>query len=99
MASCRFTFPVIRDGNGDDDNNNNQPLDTTVISNNGSSSFTTKLALGITFGILGFLLISTAIGIFLFKIRKDVDPHKNPRWLPKLLKKPPSTTSSTEQQA
>lgn len=99
--TCRFTFPVvIPDTDGDDGgyNNNNN---ATVVSNTSKSPTTTQLAVGITFGILGFLLLSTGAIIFIMRIRRDVDAKQNPRWIPSVFKKrngeklPSSSVSST----
>lgn len=96
---CRFTFPVVipngDDGNGGDDNNNNNGNDgnATVVSGSSSSSTTKKLAFGITFGVLGFLLLTTGAIIFIFRIRRDVDAKNNPRWLPNVLKKKKSSSN------
>lgn len=79
---CRFSFPFVSPDEGDD--NKQDPLNTSVVSNH-NKSMTTKIALGITFGILGFLILATAGVVFILRIRKDVDPKLNPRWLPNVL--------------
>jgi len=84
--TCRFTFPVvIPDTDGDDGNYNNN--NATVVSNTNKSPTTTQLAVGITFGILGFLLLTTGAVIFIMRIRRDVDAKQNPRWVPTVFKK------------
>lgn len=91
---CRFTFPVVIP-NGDDggDNSNGNDGNATVISGTNNSSTVKKLALGITFGVLGFLLLTTCGVIFIFRIRRDVDAKQNPRWLPNVLKKKGETSN------
>ncbi|KAI8052561.1 uncharacterized protein B0P05DRAFT_591734 [Gilbertella persicaria] len=84
--TCRFSFPVVipddtRDGN-------TTAFDPTVVSNTDTSPTTKQLALGITFGVLGFLLLATAAVIFILRIRKDVDATQNPRWLRRKKKEP-----------
>ncbi|KAI9480728.1 MAG: hypothetical protein EXX96DRAFT_563968 [Benjaminiella poitrasii] len=82
---CRFIFPVIVPDN-DNDNENIGNSNVTIVSNQKSSPTTKQLALGITFGVLGFLLLTTTFVIFIIRIRKDVDPKQNPRWIPSALK-------------
>lgn len=92
QPSCRFTFPVViptgDDGGGNDNGNDNN---ATVVSDTNNSATTKKLAFGITFGVLGFLLLTTGAVIFIFRLRKDVDAKQNPRWLPNVLKKKTNT--------
>ncbi|KAI7897962.1 uncharacterized protein BX663DRAFT_583041 [Cokeromyces recurvatus] len=89
VPNCRFTFPIVLSDNNttsinnDGSSNNNM----TTVSNPHLNSSTKQLALGITFGILGFLLLTTAFVIFIMKVRKDIDPKQNPRWIPSVLKK------------
>lgn len=91
-VSCRFTFPFV---NPDEDGGNQpDPFTPAVLSNNTDSNVK-KLALGITFGILGFLLLATAGVIFILRIRRDVDPNKNPRWLPSVLLRKRKASANT----
>ena len=86
QPNCRFTFPVVIPDS--DSGSGNVTGDTpSIISNSASGPTTTQLALGITFGVLGFLLLATGFVIFIFRIRRDVDAKQNPRWIPSLLKR------------
>lgn len=86
--NCRFTFPVVIPDD-DSGSNNSTGGDTysSVISNTKSGPTTTQLAVGITFGVLGFLILATAFVIFIIRIRRDVDANQNPRWVPSMLRK------------
>ncbi|KAI9278960.1 hypothetical protein BDA99DRAFT_531688 [Phascolomyces articulosus] len=86
---CRFTMPHMPDsnGNGGGDGNSGLPYDPTVISNpNQSSDNSTQVALGVSFGVGGFLLIMGALVFYIRKLRKDAHTP-SPRWLPDVLKK------------
>lgn len=91
---CRFTFPVVIP-DSDEGNDNNGSLDSTVVSNTNNSPTTKQLALGITFGVLGFLLLATALFIFIMRIRRDVDATQNPRWILRKKTKHDSLPSAT----
>ncbi|KAI8977348.1 hypothetical protein BDF20DRAFT_1001355 [Mycotypha africana] len=83
QAKCRFSFPaIVPDDDGD--NTGDENTATTLLSNDNdsSSSRIKKLAVGITFGVLGFTLLTTAVILYILKLRKDADPTRNPRWLP-----------------
>lgn len=86
LPNCRFTFPVvIPDSDGGANNSTGET--PSVISNNSHGPTITQLAVGITFGVLGFLILATAFVIFIIRYRRDVDAKQNPRWVPSLLKK------------
>ncbi|CAO3613779.1 unnamed protein product [Mucor fragilis] len=85
--TCRFTFPVVIPNTDGDDGDYNSNNNATVVSNTNKSPTTTQLAVGITFGILGFLLLTTGAVIFIMRIRRDVDAKQNPRWVPSVFKK------------
>ncbi|KAK4510035.1 carnitine O-acetyltransferase yat1 [Mucor velutinosus] len=85
--TCRFTFPVVIPNTDGDDGDYNNNSNATVVSNTNKSPTTTQLAVGITFGILGFLLLMTGAVIFIMRIRRDVDAKQNPRWVPSVFKK------------
>lgn len=91
---CRFTFPIVIP-DSDNGNDNNGPFDSTVVSNTSNSPTTKQLAFGITFGVLGFLLLATAFVIFIMRIRRDVDAKQNPRWILRKKKKPDSLSSAS----
>jgi hypothetical protein len=92
--TCRFTFPVVIP-DSDNGNGSGDSLDSTVVSNTSNSPTTKQLALGITFGVLGFLLLATALVIFIMRIRRDVDATQNPRWILRKKKKHDSLPSAT----
>ncbi|KAI8083791.1 hypothetical protein BDF21DRAFT_416637 [Thamnidium elegans] len=92
LVSCRFTFPFV---NPDEDGGNQPDSFTPSVLSNNTDSNVKKLALGITFGILGFLILATAGVIFILRIRRDVDPNKNPRWLPNVLLKKRKASANT----
>jgi hypothetical protein len=104
QPSCRFTFPVVLpDDAGGSSSSSTNDTTSIVLSNTSSSPTTMQLAFGITFGVLGFLLLATASIIFILRIRRDVDAKQNPRWIPSVLKKKNkhhslNSTSSTEEQ-
>lgn len=86
VPNCRFTFPVvIPDSDGGANNSTGET--PSVISNDSHGPTVTQLAVGITFGVLGFLILATAFVIFIIRYRRDVDAKQNPRWVPSLLKK------------
>ncbi|CEP09389.1 hypothetical protein [Parasitella parasitica] len=85
--ACRFTFPVVIPNTDGDDGDYNNNGNATVVSNTNRSPTTTQLAVGITFGVLGFLLLSTGAVIFILRIRRDVDAKQNPRWMPSVFKR------------
>lgn len=93
-SSCRFTFPVVVP---DDDGGNNTTdiFNPSIVKYTNDDSRTKKLALGLTFGCLGFLVLVTALIIFILRIRRDVDPKQNPRWLPSVLRRKKTITKST----
>lgn len=94
-SSCRFVFPVVVP---DDDGGNDNTTDTfnpSVVQYTNDDSRTKKLALGITFGCLGFLMLATAFVIFILRIRKDVDAKQNPRWIPSVLRRKKSTSTQS----
>ncbi|KAI8143939.1 hypothetical protein BJV82DRAFT_609928 [Fennellomyces sp. T-0311] len=95
---CKFTFPHMPDNNGNNGGNNGLPYDPTVISNpNQSGDNTTAVALGATFGVIGFILCVGALVLFIRRLRKNAHTP-NPRWLPGALKKeipPPQETDTT----
>jgi hypothetical protein len=83
QPNCRFIFPVVLpDNDGGNGNNSDSGLNSTIVSNTSTSPTTKQLAFGITFGVLGFLLLGTAFVIFILRIRRDVDAKQNPRWIP-----------------
>ena len=99
QPECKFTMPHMPDSDGNNgDGNSGLPYDPTVISNpNQSSDNTTQVALGISFGITGFLLLLGALALYIRKLRKDAHTP-NPRWLPGALKKEiPKTPSPASQ--
>lgn len=93
-STCRFIFPVVLP---DDDggNNTNDTFNPSIVQYTNDDSNTKKLALGITFGSLGFLMLATALVVFIIRIRRDVDAKLNPRWVPSVLRKRKSTSQST----
>ncbi|KAI7855230.1 hypothetical protein BDC45DRAFT_506906 [Circinella umbellata] len=97
QSECKFTMPHMPGNNGNNgDENSGLPYDPTVISNpNQFSDNTTKVALGVSFGVTGFLLLLGALGFYIRKLRKDAHTP-NPRWLPSALKKETPTISSSQ---
>ncbi|KAG2193233.1 hypothetical protein INT47_010708 [Mucor saturninus] len=93
-SSCRFIFPVVVP---DDDGGNNMTdtFNPSVVKYTNDDSRTKKLALGLTFGCLGLLVLVTALVIFILRIRRDVDAKQNPRWIPSVLRKKKPITEST----
>ncbi|CEP15558.1 hypothetical protein [Parasitella parasitica] len=74
--TCQFTFPVMipnTGGDGGDYNSNNNAI---VEFSTNKSPTTTQLTVSITFGILGFLLLTTGAVIFIMRIRRDVDANR-----------------------
>lgn len=86
LPNCRFTFPVVIP-DSDGGSNNSTGETPSIISNDSHGPTVTQLAVGITFGVLGFLILATGFVIFIIRIRRDVDAKQNPRWIPSLLKK------------
>ncbi|KAI8993644.1 hypothetical protein BDB01DRAFT_777012 [Pilobolus umbonatus] len=80
--NCTFIFPVVPEGNGD---SGNMPFDSSILEN--KSLKTKQMAFGITFGIMGFILLVAISILLLRRWRSDVDASRNPRWIPALLKK------------
>ncbi|KAI8379271.1 uncharacterized protein BYT42DRAFT_321055 [Radiomyces spectabilis] len=84
---CMFEFPNMPhhdiDNGGDGTSGSTNP---TVISNPNGGSLSTKAAFGIGFGVAGFLIVSAALGYFLYRQRKNAHVN-NPRWLPAKLKR------------
>ncbi|OBZ83425.1 Kelch repeat-containing protein 2 [Choanephora cucurbitarum] len=85
QSNCAFVFPVVVPD--DNDSDSSTPFDPIVVSNTDRSPTTKQLALGITFGVLGFLLLFTASVMLIMRLRRDVDAKQNPRWISSVFSK------------
>ncbi|KAI8062443.1 hypothetical protein BC940DRAFT_309029 [Gongronella butleri] len=93
-ANCRFDMPASPpEGNGGD-NGNGLPYDSTVVSNPyGKGSSALKEGLGITFGLLGAVLL-VALAWYVRRMRRQAR-SVSPRWLPTLWKSKRKSTASS----
>ncbi|ORX56401.1 hypothetical protein DM01DRAFT_1406705 [Hesseltinella vesiculosa] len=91
--ACRFDMPNYSSDSTSGNNGDGLPYDSTVVSNPyGQTSTALKEGLGITFGLLGVLLLGAAAW-YVRRMRKNARAI-NPRWLGGFWKQPSSASST-----